>query len=147
LIRSIPSYVWRSLVVICRIFVTYKPFLVFTAIGSAVLALGFALGLRFVYYYVNGQGGGHVQSVILAALLLGVGFFMVVAGVIADLISVNRKLLERVDYRLRRMEFGERPVTRISPVAARKLASGSTLEPESSEAVSEPLLRRTSLPR
>jgi glycosyltransferase involved in cell wall biosynthesis len=105
LVRSVPSYVWRSLLVICRIFITYKPFAVFTVAGAAVGLVGLLLGLRFLYYYLTGGGAGHVQSVILSALLLGVGFFLVVAGLIADLISVNRKLLERVDYRLRRLEL------------------------------------------
>jgi glycosyltransferase involved in cell wall biosynthesis len=141
LVRSIPSYVWRSLIVICRIFVTYKPFAVFTAAGAAVAALGFALGLRFLYFYLSGQGGGHVQSVILSALLLGVGFFLVIAGIIADLISVNRKLLERIDYRLRRLELGERQHTRISLLASRKLPSARADEP-TSEAASEPVRRR-----
>ena len=109
LVRSMPSYVWRSLIVICRIFVTYKPFAVFTALGSGVFAVGLMLGGRFLYYYFNGNGGGHVQSVILAALFLGVGFFLIVGGIIADLISVNRKLLERIDYRLRCIELGDRP--------------------------------------
>ena len=148
LVRSIPSYVWRSLIVICRIFVTYKPFAVFTAAGAAVLALGFALGLRFLYFYLSGQGGGHVQSVILSALLLGVGFFLVIAGIIADLISVNRKLLERIDYRLRRIELGERPITRVSVLSARKSPIAPKLEAPASEgAHSEPVLRRTGLPR
>ncbi len=147
LVRSIPSYVWRSLIVICRIFVTYKPFVVFTAVGSAILAVGFAIGLRFLYHYLNGQGSGHVQSVILAALLLGVGFFMIVAGIIADLISVNRKLLERVDYRLRRIELGERPLTRVSSLAARKSSSGPKLDALVEDEVPEPLLRRTRVPR
>ena len=126
LVRSIPSYVWRSIIVICRIFVTYKPFAVFTAAGAAVLALGIALGLRFLYFYLNNQGGGHVQSVILSALLLGVGFFLVIAGIIADLISVNRKLLERIDYRLRRLELGERPIARVAVLASRKSSSGAS---------------------
>jgi glycosyltransferase involved in cell wall biosynthesis len=146
LVRSIPSYVWRSLIVICRIFVTYKPFVVFTAIGSSFFAVGFALGLRFLFHYMSGQGEGHIQSVILAALLLGIGFFLVVAGVIADLISVNRKLLERVDYRLRRIELGERPITRVSALSTRKL-SAQKLESPDSEALSEPILRRTGVPR
>jgi glycosyltransferase involved in cell wall biosynthesis len=118
LVRSIPSYVLRSLIVICRIFVTYKPFAVFTAAGSCVFLVGLLLGMRFLYHYLHGDGSGHVQSVVLAALFLGVGFFLVVGGVIADLISVNRKLLERIDYRLRRIEFGERPpVTGSAPIS------------------------------
>jgi glycosyltransferase involved in cell wall biosynthesis len=108
LVRSIPSYVWRSLIVICRIFITYKPFAVFTAAGSCIFSIGLIIGGRFLYHYLTGNGSGHVQSVILAALFLGVGFFLIVGGVIADLISVNRKLLERIDYRLRRIELGER---------------------------------------
>ena len=148
LVRSIPSYVWRSLIVICRIFVTYKPFQVFTAVGSSVALVGFALGLRFLYHYLNGQGAGHIQSVILSALLLGVGFFLVVGGVIADLISVNRKLLERIDYRLRRIELGERPITRVSVLSARKSPIAPKLEAPASEAAhSEPVLRRTGVPR
>jgi glycosyltransferase involved in cell wall biosynthesis len=115
LVRSIPSYVWRSLIVICRIFITYKPFAVFTAMGVAITSAGLLVSARFLYYYFTNRGGGHVQSVILAALLLGVGFFLGVAGIIADLISVNRKLLERLDYRLRRMELGEHQKQRSAP--------------------------------
>jgi glycosyltransferase involved in cell wall biosynthesis len=147
LVRSIPSYVWRSLIVICRIFVTYKPFAVFTAAGSAVLAVGFALGLRFLYHYMNGQGGGHVQSVILAALFLGVGFFLIVGGVIADLISVNRKLLERIDYRLRRFELAERPITRVSSLPARVVHVSSKLEAAAAESNSPGAPRRTGVTR
>jgi glycosyltransferase involved in cell wall biosynthesis len=147
LVRSIPSYVWRSFIVICRIFVTYKPFAVFTAVGSAVLAVGLAIGLRFLYHYLNGQGGGHVQSVILAALLMGVGFFLIVGGVIADLISVNRKLLERVDYRLRRIELGERPVTRVSVLSTRKSSSAPKLDAAAGEPAAEPARRRSGVPR
>ena len=149
LVRSIPSYVWRSLIVICRIFVTYKPFAVFTAAGSAVLALGFALGVRFLWYYVNGQGGGHVQSVILSALLMGVGFFLIVGGVIADLISVNRKLLERIDIRLRRIELAEKPATRVSTLALRagqsapRLDSSHLSDPAPEESVATRLPRRS----
>jgi glycosyltransferase involved in cell wall biosynthesis len=121
LVRSIPSYVWRSLLVICRIFITYKPFAVFTAIGASVGFVGVLLSARFLYYYLTEGGAGHVQSVILAALLLGVGFFLIVAGLIADLISVNRKLLERVDYRLRCMELRERSISEsTAAVSARR---------------------------
>ncbi len=108
LVRSIPSYIGRSIVVIGRIFVTYKPFAAFTVFGVISFLMGMGLGSRFLYYYALGQGGGKVQSVILSALLLGAGFFLFVAGIIADLISVNRKLLEKVDFRLRRFEMMER---------------------------------------
>lgn len=105
LVSSIPNYIRRSIMVIGRIFITYRPFAVFSTAGCTAFALGLALGLRFLYAYLTGQGAGHVQSVILAALLLGAGAFLFVTGVVADLISVNRKLLEKVDYRLRRLEL------------------------------------------
>lgn len=108
LVRSIPSYIGRSIVVIGRIFVTYKPFASFTVFGAISFLLGMGLGGRFLYYYAIGEGAGKVQSVILSALLLGAGFSLFVAGIIADLISVNRKLLEKIDFRLRRFELAER---------------------------------------
>lgn len=119
LIRSIPGYVMRSMVVIGRIFVTYKPFAAFTLPGVLAFCLGLALGGRFLLYYANGQGAGKVQSLILSALLLGIGFSLFVAGIIADLISVNRKLLEKVDVRLRRLELMDRrpPQASYSPEA------------------------------
>lgn len=108
LMRSIPGYISRSVLVIARIFVTYKPFAVFSLFGAFTFLLGMAVGGRFLYYYVAGQGSGKIQSLILAALLLGAGFALFVVGIIADLISVNRKLLEKVDFRLRRFELAER---------------------------------------
>lgn len=146
LVRSIPSYVWRSLLVICRIFVTYKPFAVFTVLGTGVGSIGVLLSARFVYHYLTDGGAGHVQSVILAALLLGAGFFLIVTGVIADLISVNRKLLERVDYRLRRIELGDRaapqPIDRFPP----KLRSSSGPD-SSTEAAGEPCAANPTIER
>jgi glycosyltransferase involved in cell wall biosynthesis len=108
LVRSIPSYVARSVLVIGRIFITYKPFLVFTLVGSLTFFAGAVTGARFLYFYLLNEGSGHVQSVILSALLLGGGFFLIVAGIIADLISVNRKLLEKIDLRLRKLELDGR---------------------------------------
>ena len=104
LVRSLPSYVRKSVLTIVRIFVTYKPFEFFAVPGAVSFVGGFALGLRFLYYIAIGEGRGHVQSVILAALLLGTGVALVVVGLLADLISVNRKLLETVDWRLRTLE-------------------------------------------
>jgi glycosyltransferase involved in cell wall biosynthesis len=145
LVRSIPSYVWRSFLVICRIFVTYNPFAVFTAAGAIVFCAGLVVGGRFLYYYLEGGGSGHVQSVILSALLLGVGFFLGVAGVMADLISVNRKLLERIDYRLRRIELGERTVARGTSVPSSRSKLGSvqdSVEAPAESAASGEVLRR-----
>jgi hypothetical protein len=83
---------------------TYKPFKFFAIPGVISFVLGFLIGLRFLYFYFTVGSSGHIQSLILAALLLGMGFFLSVIGLIADLISVNRKLLEKVDWRLRQLE-------------------------------------------
>lgn len=108
LVRSIPDYLRRSFLTIVRIFMTYQPFRFFALPGVLVFSVGLAIGLRFLYFYLTGQGSGHVQSLILAALLLGSGFFLVVVGLLADLISVNRKLLEKLDARLRAIEEAQR---------------------------------------
>jgi glycosyltransferase involved in cell wall biosynthesis len=101
LVASVPSYIWRSVGTITRIFVIYQPFRFFGAIGLALFSIGFALGLRFVYYYLSGEGDGHVQSVILSGILLTMGFQTLLVAFLADLLAANRKLLEDVRYRQR----------------------------------------------
>lgn len=107
LVRSIPSYVQRSLMTILRVFVIYRPLALFFWIGSAFMAIGIAAGARFVYYFAHGGGAGHVQSVILAALGITLGMLLYMMGLIGDLIATNRKLMERIDVRLRTMAFGK----------------------------------------
>ena len=100
-VESVPDYVGRSLVTILRIFITYRPLRTFIAIGSLFLLLGIAIGVRFLIHFVAGQGSGHIQSLILAAIFSVVGFQLWVLGVIADIISVNRRLLEDIQHRVR----------------------------------------------
>ncbi len=104
LVTSVPSYIRRQVLTIFRIFVTYKAFAFFFVSGGLVFLCGFLIGLRFLYFFFGGSGGGHVQSLILAALLLTTGFFLAVIGLLADLISVNRRLLERLDWRLQKID-------------------------------------------
>lgn len=104
LIGSLPGYIRRQVLTILRIFVTYRPFFFFSVLGLAVFGVGFLISLRFMYFFLTGDGSGHVQSLILSALLMGSGFFLGLVGLLADLISVNRKLLEDVDDRLRQIE-------------------------------------------
>jgi len=110
LFRNSFEYMARQAMVITRIFMTYRPFAFFAGPGLLLFLGGFGIGLRFVYYFVQGAGAGRVQSLILAALLLGLGFFLVVVGLLADLASVNRILLEGLDWRMRRMEDASRSV-------------------------------------
>lgn len=101
LVKSIPSYIKRSIVTIIRIFIIYRPFRFFGTIGAVLFGAGLLLGLRFLWKYLGGEGGGHVQSLILATLLLGMGFQTLLIAVVADLLAANRKLMEDVRYRLR----------------------------------------------
>jgi glycosyltransferase involved in cell wall biosynthesis len=112
LVKSIPSYVQKSIFTIGRIFVVYKAFRFFMTIGLIAFALGMLGGLRFIYYYVNGSGEGHVQSLIAASILLGVGFQTMLTAFLADLLAVNRRLLEDVQYRVKHIEnaSGTRPL-------------------------------------
>jgi hypothetical protein len=109
LIRSIPRYVMRSATIIIRSFITYRPFRAFAVPGCLALLAGFLLSLRFLWAYVTTGGAGHIQSLILAALLLGIGFFLVVVGMVADLISVNRRLLEQLNGRVQELERSRMP--------------------------------------
>jgi len=96
LFSSIPSYIKKSVITIIRIFVVYRPFLFFMTIAAILFGLGFLLGLRFLYFFFSGNGTGHMQSVILSGVLLGMGFQTGLIAFIADLLSVNRKLLEDI---------------------------------------------------
>lgn len=100
LVRSIPSYIRRSIVTIVRIFVVYRPFRFFACIGTAFFIAGLIPGLRFLVKYFQGEGDGHIQSLILAALLLGMGFQTFLIAFIADLLAANRRLLEDVRFRV-----------------------------------------------
>lgn len=107
LVRSTGNYVVRSLATILRIFATYRPMLLFWLLGSMFIAAGLGTGIRFLLYYFSGEGGGHVQSVILTALCMTIGFLMLMLGFLADLMATNRRLLERIDWRLRQMELSQ----------------------------------------
>jgi len=102
LVKSIPSYVKRSIFTIVRIFVVYKPFRFFSLIGLFLFGVGFVIGLRYLYFYLTGGGGGHIQSLILASILIGMGFQTILVGFLADIIAVNRKLLEETRTLLKR---------------------------------------------
>jgi glycosyltransferase involved in cell wall biosynthesis len=104
LLKSIPSYVTKSLVTIVRIFVVYKAFRFFMSIGIVLFSAGLLGGIRFLYYYLSGGGAGHVQSLIFSSILLGIGFQTMLTAFLADLLAVNRRLMEDVQYRLKRME-------------------------------------------
>jgi glycosyltransferase involved in cell wall biosynthesis len=99
LVKSLPSYIKKSVFTMLRIFVVYRPFRFFMAVGGMVFAVGTLVGLRFLVFLIfGGGGGGHVQSLILAAILLGIGFQTILTAFLADLLAVNRTLLEEIEY-------------------------------------------------
>ena len=101
LVRSMPSYIAKSVMTIVRIFIIYRPFRFFMTIGVILFSVGMLLGLRFVWFYLTGSGGGNVQSLILASVLLGMGFQTILIAFVADLLAANRKLLEEQRQKLR----------------------------------------------
>jgi glycosyltransferase involved in cell wall biosynthesis len=106
LVRSVPSFLALSAVTILRFYTMYRPMRVFTTIGGMFIVTGVVLGLRFLYFFLQGAGVGKVQSLILAAILIIVGFQVCLIGLMADLVRLNRKMLEETLYRVRRMELG-----------------------------------------
>jgi glycosyltransferase involved in cell wall biosynthesis len=106
------GYIKVSAATIVRIYAMYEPLKVLSAIGTLVFLAGLAISMRFVYFYFTGAGLGHLQSLILSAVLMIVGFEVVLIGLVADVISGNRKLIEDLLYRVRGMELtlGEKAV-------------------------------------
>ena len=105
LMRSVPHYIGKSAATILRVYTMYRALRVFLAIGMGMILLGTVPGIRFLYLMAVGQRVGHVQSLILSAILIIVGFQVMLIGLLADLLSCNRKLLEELVYRVRKMEM------------------------------------------
>ncbi len=107
LFSSTWDYVKRSAATILRIYAMYEPLKVFVMLGSALLGAGLVLGLRYAWFWWQGDVRGHLQSAILSVLLLILGFMTLQWGILADVIAANRKLIEDVLYRVRKMELAD----------------------------------------
>jgi glycosyltransferase involved in cell wall biosynthesis len=121
LVKSIASYVSRSILTIFRIFLVYKPFRAFLFFGILLSAPALALGVRYLWLLAAGAPGGHVQSLILAGILFTGGFISFALAIIADLLAINRTLMEDVRVRLLRAEI-ERAAPSIPIPAAPRLS-------------------------
>lgn len=104
LFSSMWRYMKRSSTVIIRSFMMYRPLRFFLFIGGILFLVGALLGMRFLFYVFNGNSGGHIQSLILAAILIILGFQTIVTGLLSDIIAANRKILEDVQYRVRKLD-------------------------------------------
>jgi len=100
LVGSVPSYILKSILIIVRIFVVYRPFRFFCSIGVLLFLVGTLIGARYLWYMFTTGGQGHIQSLILASILIGIGFQTIVVAFVADMLSVNRRLAEDIRYQL-----------------------------------------------
>lgn len=105
LVKSIPSYIQRSILTIIRIFMTYQPLQFFTILGTVPFSLGFILGVRWLVLFLSGTPKSHVPSLVLSAILILIGVQLWIFGLVADLMAVNRKILEDIQLRQRRGEI------------------------------------------
>ncbi len=105
LFHSMFGYVKKSILTILRALMMYKPLYCFTLVATIPTVTGLGVGVRFLMYYCAGRGNGHTQSLMLACTMLIIGFITFVIGMLADVISANRKILEDIQYHLKRNEF------------------------------------------
>ena len=108
LFKSIPDFIRNQVATIVRMYTMYQPMRVFFYIGCLMILAGLIPSLRFLFYFVNGEGSGHIQSLIFAAIMFIVGFQVFMIGLMADVISFNRRLIEETLLRVRRMELSDR---------------------------------------
>jgi glycosyltransferase involved in cell wall biosynthesis len=129
LFDSVFSYIKRSAATIVRIYAMYEPLKVFTYLGLLVFGAGLAISVRFLYFYFTGTGYGHLQSLIASAVLMIVGFQVLVIGLLADVISGNRKLLEDLLYRVRTLQLPPREEDATHASAAARSSRPARWEP------------------
>jgi len=107
LVKSIPSYIQRSILTIIRVFIIYRPFVFFGTLGAGVFGIGLLIGVRFLSLYLEGRGSGHVQSLVLGSLMMSLGFISIITAFVAELLAVNRRLSEDIRYKLNVLLYGQ----------------------------------------
>jgi len=105
LLKSIPRFLERSITTMIRMYTMYQPLRVFFYIGCLFILAGLIPSIRFLFYYFTSGGTGHIQSLILAAILFVVGFQVLMIGLVADVISFNRRLIEETLLRVKHIEL------------------------------------------
>lgn len=106
LFHSMFGYVKKSMLTIGRAYMMYKPLAVFSAIAAVFGTTGIGIGIRYLYRRFNGKGQGNVQSLILSSMLIVIAAICGVIGLLADVIAGNRKLLQEIQFELRKMDYG-----------------------------------------
>lgn len=99
------DYIIKQTKNILRFFVVYKPYKFFSIVSYSMLFIGLILGLRFLYYYFTGFGSGHIQSLILCAIIMTLCFISYMIAILGELLSINRKILEDIQYNQRQEKY------------------------------------------
>ena len=105
LFHSMWGYIKKSMLTIVRTYLMYRPLYFFFMLGSILALVGVGFFVRYFVFFCSGEGGGHLQSLSLASTLLIVGFQTIVVGLLGDVISANRKILQDVQYHVRKMDY------------------------------------------
>lgn len=105
LFNSMMGYVKKSMVTILRAYLMYSPLKTFTIMAIIPTLIGLGIDIRYLVYMCMGEGAGHMQSLILGSTLIMMGFMTFVMGLMADLIAKNRKILEDVQYHVRKVDY------------------------------------------
>ena len=95
LIFGIWPHIKKSAATIIRAVLMYKAFKVLATSSLLIMSFGVVGWFRFLYFYFSGNGAGHIQSLIFSPILINLGFTICIMGILADLISINRKLIEK----------------------------------------------------
>lgn len=106
LFNSMFGYIKKSMLTIGRALMMYKPLYCFAWIAGIFGVIGVGVGIRFLVYYFTGNGAGHIQSLILASMFIIIAVLCGVIGLLGDVIAANRKLLEEIQFELRKMDYG-----------------------------------------
>lgn len=105
LFSSMMGYVKKSMVTILRAYMMYKPLRTFTILALIPFLIGLGIDIRFIVYLCMGDGQGHMQSLLLGSTFMIIGFMTFIIGLQADLIASSRKLIEDIQYRVRKMDY------------------------------------------
>ncbi len=108
LIKSIRNHIKKSLIVIARTMILYKPLKVFGIAGVIIFIIGLIPAIRFLYFYFAGGGTGHIQSLVLGSALMTIGFQVGLLGLVASAVGWNRKLIEEVNYRIKKTQYSNK---------------------------------------
>lgn len=104
LFKSIPQFIMNTGLTMARAYTMYNPLRVFVGAGAAVALIGLLPIMRFLFFWMTGDANGYIQSLVIGGALLIVGVLVAIMGILADLISANRKLLEATLERMRQLE-------------------------------------------